>query len=69
MLPDLRKSGTISDAATFKSIVYDGILAKNGMASFKPVMKPEEIETIRAYLTSRAHFAKANDARFKVSRK
>ena len=69
VLPDLRKSGTIADAATFKSIVYDGILAKNGMASFKPVMTPEEVETIRAYLTSRAHFAKANDAKFKVGRK
>lgn len=69
VLPDLRKSGTIADAATFKSIVYDGILAKNGMASFKPVLKPEEVEAIRAYLVSRAHFAKANDAKFKVSRK
>lgn len=69
VLPDLRKSGTIADAATFKSIVYDGILAKNGMASFKPVLKQEEVEAIRAYLVSRAHFAKANDAKFKVSRK
>lgn len=69
VLPDLRKSGTIADAATFKSIVYDGILAQNGMASFKPVLKPGEVETIRAYLASRAHFAKANDARFKASRK
>lgn len=69
VLPDLRKSGTIADAATFRSIVYDGILAKNGMASFKPVLKPEEVEAIRAYLVSRAHFAKANDAKFKVSRK
>jgi hypothetical protein len=31
------------------------------------VLKPEEVEAIRAYLTSRAHFAKANDAKFKVS--
>ncbi len=69
VLPDLRKSGTIADAATFKSIVYDGILAQNGMASFKPVMKPDEVESIRAYLTSRAHFAKANDAKFKVTAK
>lgn len=69
VLPDLRKSGTIADAATFKSIVYDGILAQNGMASFKPVMSPEEIETIRAYLIGRAHFAKANDDKYRVSRK
>jgi len=69
VLPDLRKSGTSADAAPFKSIVYGGILAKNGMASFKPVLKPEEVGAIRAYLVSRAHFAKANDAKFKVSRK
>jgi mono/diheme cytochrome c family protein len=69
VLPDLRKSGTIADAATFKSIVYDGILAQNGMASFKPVMTPAEIETIRAYLIGRAHFAKANDDKYRAARK
>ena len=69
VLPDLRKSGTIADAATFKSIVIDGVLAKNGMASFKPVLTPEEVEGIRAYLISRGHFAKANDDKYRVGRK
>jgi quinohemoprotein ethanol dehydrogenase len=69
VLPDLRKSGTIADGATFKSIVYDGVLAKSGMASFKPVLTPEEVESIRAYLISRANFAKANDDKYRVSGK
>jgi quinohemoprotein ethanol dehydrogenase len=66
VLPDLRKSGTIADAATFKSIVTDGVLAKNGMVSFKPVLTPEEVEGVRAYLISRANFAKANDDKYRV---
>jgi mono/diheme cytochrome c family protein len=69
VLPDLRKSGTIADGAAFKSIVYDGALAKNGMVSFKPVMTAEEVESIRAYLISRANFAKANDEKYRVTRK
>jgi quinohemoprotein ethanol dehydrogenase len=69
VLPDLRKSGTIADGANFKAIVYDGILAKNGMVSFKPVMSAEEIEGIRAYLISRANFAKANDDKYRVAGK
>ena len=69
VLPDLRKSGTIADAATFKSIVIDGILAGNGMASFKPVLTPEEVEGIRAYLISRGHFAKANDDKYRAAPK
>ena len=69
VLPDLRKSGTIADAAMFKGIVHDGTLAPNGMASFKPVMTAEEVESIRAYLISRAHFAKANDDQYKASGK
>jgi quinohemoprotein ethanol dehydrogenase len=66
VLPDMRKSGTIADAASFKSIVIDGVLAKNGMASFKPVLTPEEVEGIRAYLISRANFAKANDDKYRA---
>jgi quinohemoprotein ethanol dehydrogenase len=69
VLPDLRKSASIADAATFKSVVIDGMLASNGMASFKPVLTPEEVEGIRAYLISRAHFAKANDDTYRAAKK
>ena len=62
VLPDLRKSGTIADAALWKSVVIDGILKSNGMVSFGSVLTPKEAEQMRAYVVSRAHYAKANDA-------
>jgi quinohemoprotein ethanol dehydrogenase len=61
VLPDLRKSGVIADAATWKSVVIDGVLKGNGMVSFAQVLSPQEAEQMRAYVISRAHYAKAND--------
>ena len=62
VLPDLRKSGAIADAAVWKSVVIDGILKGNGMVSFSSVLTPKEAEQMRAYVVSRAHYAKINDA-------
>ena len=62
VLPDLRKSNTIADADLWKSVVIDGILKGNGMVSFGSVLTPKEAEQMRAYVISRAHYAKANDA-------
>ena len=62
VLPDLRKSTSISDADTWKSVVIDGVLKGNGMVSFASVVTPKEAEQMRAYVISRAHYAKANDA-------
>ena len=61
VLPDLRKSGAIADATTWKSVVIDGVLKGNGMVSFASVLTPQEAEQVRAYVISRAHYAKAND--------
>ena len=62
VLPDLRKSGAIADAAVWKSVVIDGILKGNGMVSFSTVLTAKEAEQMRAYVVSRAHYAKTNDA-------
>lgn len=62
VLPDLRKSGSIADAATWKSVVIDGVLKGNGMVSFASVLTPQEAEQMRAYVISRAYYAKTNDA-------
>jgi quinohemoprotein ethanol dehydrogenase len=62
VLPDLRKSGAIADAAVWKSVVIDGILKGNGMVSFSSVLTQKEAEQMRAYVVSRAHYAKTNDA-------
>lgn len=69
VVADLRKSGTIADAATFKSVVIDGILKDNGMVSFAKVVKPEQVEQIRSYIISRGHYAKVNDAVLRPQKK
>jgi PQQ-dependent dehydrogenase (methanol/ethanol family) len=56
--PDLRYSANIKDAAAFKSIVLDGALKENGMASFAGKLTEAQIESIRAYVVKRANDAK-----------
>lgn len=62
VLPDLRKSGAIADAGTWKSVVIDGVLKGNGMVSFAAVLTPKEADQVRAYVVTRAHYAKEHDA-------
>ncbi|WP_379488339.1 PQQ-dependent dehydrogenase, methanol/ethanol family [Novosphingobium soli] len=54
--PDLRYSPTITDAATFRTIVKEGGLKLNGMPPF-PQFTDEDLETLRFYLRSRAQAA------------
>ena len=54
VLPDLRRSGAIGDSAAFRAVVGGGVLADRGMASFAKNYDDRQIETIRAYLVSRA---------------
>lgn len=54
VLPDLRRSGAITDEKAFYAIVGKGVLADRGMVSFARNYSPAQIETIRAYLASRA---------------
>jgi alcohol dehydrogenase (cytochrome c)/quinohemoprotein ethanol dehydrogenase len=69
LVPDLRHSGALNSAESFKTIVYDGALKDNGMVSFKPVMTPEEIEAIRQYVIHRANEDKALEAASKDKQK
>ncbi|MEM7665263.1 MAG: PQQ-dependent dehydrogenase, methanol/ethanol family [Pseudomonadota bacterium] len=59
LLPDLRRSGTLSNARTWSSIVHDGALTDNGMVGFADSMSKEEIEAVRAYVIHRANEDKA----------
>ncbi|MEO8374692.1 MAG: PQQ-dependent dehydrogenase, methanol/ethanol family [Sphingomonas bacterium] len=59
LVPDLRHSGVLNDAATWQQIVHGGALKDNGMVSFAPVMSAAEIETIRQYVIKRANEDKA----------
>jgi quinohemoprotein ethanol dehydrogenase len=57
MFPDLRYSGALGSAEAFRGIVIDGALSKNGMASFRAAVSPEDVEAVRAYVVDRAHAA------------
>ncbi|MEW9854969.1 PQQ-dependent dehydrogenase, methanol/ethanol family [Novosphingobium sp. M1R2S20] len=56
--PDLRYSPTITDAATFRTIVKEGGLKMNGMPPF-PQFTDSELEDLRFYLRTRAQQAPA----------
>lgn len=58
VFPDLRYAGALHSPEAFKAIVIDGALEPNGMVSFRKVLKPEDAEAIRAYVTRLAHDAK-----------
>ncbi|HEV7714287.1 MAG TPA: PQQ-dependent dehydrogenase, methanol/ethanol family [Steroidobacteraceae bacterium] len=60
MFPDLRYSATLNSADVFHSIVIDGALTANGMVSFKKALTEEDVNSIRAYIVSRAIDAKKN---------
>lgn len=62
-VPDLRRSGVLAAADQWQAIVHDGALKSAGMVSFKGVMTPEEIESIRHYVISRAHEDKALESK------
>ena len=59
VLPDLRRSVTLTSAETWKMIVHDGALKDNGMVGWSKVMTPAQIETIRHYVIRRANEDKA----------
>ncbi|HTR00835.1 MAG TPA: PQQ-dependent dehydrogenase, methanol/ethanol family [Candidatus Acidoferrum sp.] len=60
LFPDIRYAPALNSKELFKSIVIDGILQKNGMVSFAKMLKPEEAESIRAYVVAQANDLKAN---------
>jgi quinohemoprotein ethanol dehydrogenase len=58
--PDLNYTVALNAPDLFKSIVVDGVLAENGMISFKNSLKGEDAEAIRSFLTARANELKRN---------
>lgn len=54
-IPDLRRSPAASDPETWQAIVGDGLLKDNGMVGFRSNYSSAEIESIRAYVVSRAN--------------
>lgn len=59
VLPDLRRSGTLGNKASWQAVVQDGILKDRGMVSFDTSLTPEESDAIREYVIHRANEDKA----------
>ena len=59
VVPDLRRSGFLHDAAAFRSVVRGGALEKAGMPSWDDLLSDAEVEQIRANLISVARQAYA----------
>ena len=51
-LPDLRHSPMIGTKENFASVVLDGALEGNGMASFRRFLNEADVEDLRAYLAA-----------------
>jgi quinohemoprotein ethanol dehydrogenase len=54
IVPDLRRSPTLDNAALWTSIVDDGSLAANGMIAWKQLMPAGASDAIRAYVVGEA---------------
>jgi quinohemoprotein ethanol dehydrogenase len=62
ILPDLRRSGVLTDAAAWKAVVHDGALKANGMIAFSRWYTPAQVEAVRAYVGSQAKKLQALEA-------
>ena len=62
VLPDLKRSAALSEAATWQAIVRDGLLKDNGMVSFAKILSAEEIEHVRASVASKAREMQRTEA-------
>jgi PQQ-dependent dehydrogenase (methanol/ethanol family) len=58
-LPDLKTSAMITSPENFKSVVLDGALKSQGMASFARFLTPDQVESIRAYILKEARAAQS----------
>jgi quinohemoprotein ethanol dehydrogenase len=61
VIPDLRYSPLIADAAAFKDVVIAGSRKDAGMVSFAGVLKDTDAEAIRAYLIKAANDSYASE--------
>lgn len=61
LVPDLRRSGALSDREAWAAVVHGGILKDRGMVSFAKWFKPAEIEAVRAYVGEQAKFLASDE--------
>ena len=68
LVPDLRRSGALSDRETWAGVVHGGILRERGMVSFAKWFSKDEIEAVRGYVGVQAKFL-ATDEGAKIAAK
>ncbi len=56
ILPDLRRSGALTDAGQWQAIVHDGVLKENGMVAFGQWFSKDQLEAVRAYVGVQAKY-------------
>ncbi len=61
ILPDLRRSAVLTDAAAWQAIVHDGALKANGMIAFSRWYNPAQVEAVRAYVGAQAKKLQAQE--------
>ena len=54
VIPDLRRSATLTRPAAWRSIVLDGALAPRGMIGWSRFLTPAEADAIRSYVGEQA---------------
>jgi quinohemoprotein ethanol dehydrogenase len=58
ILPDLRYSSRLPSAEEWRSVVLDGALEDDGMASFSMVLDAKAADAIRAFVIAQANATK-----------
>ncbi|OYU15693.1 MAG: PQQ-dependent dehydrogenase, methanol/ethanol family [Alphaproteobacteria bacterium PA4] len=62
VLPDLRRSGALTDKDQWQAIVHDGLLKENGMVAFSSWFNKDQIEAVRAYVGVQAKYLASESA-------
>jgi quinohemoprotein ethanol dehydrogenase len=57
VIPDLRRSGALTDAMLWKQIVHDGVLTARGMVGWSRFLTPEQVENVRGFVVEQAREA------------
>ena len=55
ILPDLRRTPYLQNDEVFASVVIGGARQSHGMANFNSVLKPDDVQAIRAFVVQRAN--------------
>lgn len=58
VVPDLRRSSTLTEKAVWAAVVHDGLLEANGMIGWSHALSRPDVEKIRGYVSQRAKWQK-----------